>query len=87
MTPVGDLRASARTAGFVGLTFSLLACLEADLRASPASRQIAITYKWMARYGQGLLRLYGLEVTAKGPHLDRGRFTRPATSAGSAGSS
>ncbi len=74
MTPVGDLRASARTAGFVGLTFSLLACLEADLRASPASRQIAITYKWMARYGQGLLRLYGLEVTARGPHLDRGEI-------------
>lgn len=74
MTPVGDLRVSARTAGFVGLTFSLLACLEADLRAAPASRQIPITYKWMARYGQGLLRLYGLEVTAEGPHLDRGEI-------------
>ena len=74
MTPVGDLRASARTAGFVGLTFSLLACLEADLRASPSSRHVAITYKWMARYGQGLLRLYGLEVTALGPHLEHGEI-------------
>lgn len=74
MTPVGDLRASARTAGFVGLTFSLLACLEADLRASPPARHVAITYKWMARYGHGLLRLYGLEVTARGPHLDRGEI-------------
>jgi 1-acyl-sn-glycerol-3-phosphate acyltransferase len=74
MTPVGDLRASARTAGFVGLTFSLLACLEADLRASPPSRHVAITYKWMGRYGHGLLRLYGLEVTASGPHLERGEI-------------
>ena len=74
MSPVGDLRASARTAGFVGLTFSLLACLEADLRASPSSRHVTITYKWMARYGHGLLRLYGLEVTARGPHLERGEI-------------
>jgi 1-acyl-sn-glycerol-3-phosphate acyltransferase len=74
MNPVGDLRVSARTAGFVGLTFSLLACLEADLRAAPAARHIAITYKWMARYGHGLLRLYGLDVTARGPHLDQGRI-------------
>jgi 1-acyl-sn-glycerol-3-phosphate acyltransferase len=74
MNPVGDLRASARTGGFIGLTFSLLACLEADLRASPASRQIPITYKWMARYGHSLLALYGLSVTAQGPHLDRGEI-------------
>jgi 1-acyl-sn-glycerol-3-phosphate acyltransferase len=74
MTPVGDLRASARTAGFVGLTFSLLACLEADLRASPPSRHVATTYKWMGRYGHGLLRLYGLEVTASGPHLEHGEI-------------
>lgn len=74
MSPVGDLRASARSAGFVGLTFSLLGCLEADLRASPPSRHIPITYKWMARYGHSLLRLYGLSVTARGPHLDQGEM-------------
>lgn len=72
MSPVADLRASARTAGFVGLTFSLLGCLEADLRTAPALRRAAVTYKWMARYGRGLLRLYGLSVKAQGPYLDRG---------------
>lgn len=74
MNPLKDLRASARSGAFVGLTFSLLACLEADLRASPASRQIPVTYKWMARYGHALLGLYGLEVTARGPHLEEGEI-------------
>ena len=72
MNPLGDLRASARSGAFIGLTFSLLACLEADLRASPASGHVGITYKWMARYGHSLLRLYGLSVTARGPHLEKG---------------
>jgi 1-acyl-sn-glycerol-3-phosphate acyltransferase len=72
MSPVADLRASARTAGFVGLTFSLLGCLEADLRTAPALQRAAVTYKWMARYGRNLLRLYGLQVATEGPYLERG---------------
>lgn len=84
MNPLGDLRASARSGAFVGLTFSLLGCLEADLRASPASRHIPITYKWMARYGEALLRLYGLSVTALGPHLEEGEMY-PAQDAGGQG--
>ena len=80
MNPVGDLRVLGRSSAFIGLTFGLLACLEADLRSSPASRQIPVTYKWMGRYGHSLLRLYGLSVTASGPHLDRGEIY-PATDA------
>ena len=72
LSPVGDLRLAARSAGFVGWTFSLLACLEADLRSSPPTEARAVTYKWMQRYGDGLLRIYGLAVTARGPHLGEG---------------
>jgi 1-acyl-sn-glycerol-3-phosphate acyltransferase len=63
---LAHLRVAARSAGFVGLTLSLLACLEADLRKSPASQQQALIYKWMGRYGKALLRLYGLMVTTSG---------------------
>ncbi|MEO7329420.1 MAG: lysophospholipid acyltransferase family protein [Minicystis sp.] len=72
LSPVGDLRLAARSAGFVGWTFSLLACLEADLRSSPPVEARAVTYKWMQRYGEGLLRIYGLAVTARGPSLGDG---------------
>jgi lyso-ornithine lipid O-acyltransferase len=72
MDPIPDLRAATRTAGFIGLTFSLLGCLEADLRASDRDAQKAVTYKWMVRYGKGLLRLYGLDVIAKGRHIGSG---------------
>lgn len=72
MSPLGDLRLAGRSAGFVGLTFSLLACLEADLRTSGAAEQQAVTYKWMRRYGHGLLRIYGLAATARGPYLGDG---------------
>ena len=65
LSPVGDLRLAARSAGFVGWTFSLLGCLEADLRSSPPAEARAVTYKWMQRYGEGLLRIYGLAVTAQ----------------------
>lgn len=72
LSPVGDLRLAARSAGFVGWTFSLLACLEADLRSSPPAEARAVTYKWMQRYGEGLLRIYGLAVTAQGPEIGAG---------------
>src|SRR5262249_27784147 len=59
-----------RTAGFIGLTFSLLAGFEAERAMARDDRgRDDVTYKWMARYGAGLLRLYGLEVTAEGPHV------------------
>jgi 1-acyl-sn-glycerol-3-phosphate acyltransferase len=67
---VHPVRLPLRTAGFVGLTFGLLAGFESE-RALAADDQarMDVTYKWMQRYGKGLLALYGLEVTARGPHV------------------
>ena len=68
---MGMVRVPLRTAGFVGLTFTLLAGLESERAlVSDERARDDVTYKWMARYGLGLLRLYGLEVTARGPHVE-----------------
>jgi lyso-ornithine lipid O-acyltransferase len=83
------LRFPARTAGFVGLTFGLLSGFEAERALARDDRARAdVTYRWMARYGLGLLRLYGIEVTARGPHVEArgdggGRY--PARDAGGRG--
>jgi 1-acyl-sn-glycerol-3-phosphate acyltransferase len=63
---LGDARVAARSVGFVGLTGSLLACLEADLRTSAEASRQAVIYKWMGRYGKALLQLFGLAVTVRG---------------------
>jgi lyso-ornithine lipid O-acyltransferase len=71
------IRVPLRTAGFVGLTFTLLAGFESERAlASDDRARDDVTYTWMARYGRGLLRLYGLAVTAHGPHVevDGGRY-------------
>jgi 1-acyl-sn-glycerol-3-phosphate acyltransferase len=62
-----DLRFPLRSAAFAGLTFTLLAGLEGD-RALRGNTD-EVLYTWMHRYGVGLLRLYGLEATALGPHV------------------
>ncbi len=74
MSPVvNDLRVATRSAAFVGLTFSLLGGLELDLSRTPgAPEKRDVTYKWMQRYGLGLLRLYGLDVTPIGPYIAHG---------------
>jgi lyso-ornithine lipid O-acyltransferase len=71
----GAVRVPLRTAGFVGLTFSLLAGFEGEraLAADDRARD-DVTYKWMARYGRGLLALYGLEVSTRGPFVEGGRY-------------
>ena len=80
------LRVPLRTVGFVGLTFSLLAGFEAEraLQADDRARD-DVTYRWMQRYGLGLLRLYGLEVTAGGPHVDTPGGRYPARDAAGRG--
>jgi lyso-ornithine lipid O-acyltransferase len=76
-TPVdrvaGALRFPIRTAGFVGLTFTLYGMLELDTAISAAEERPAVLYKWIERYGRGLLKLYGVDVTAIGPHVEEGR--------------
>src|SRR5580704_7314494 len=80
------LRVPLRTAGFVGLTFTLLAGLEADRARQPDDRaRDDTTYRWMQRYGLGLLRLYGLEVTAAGAHVEAPGGRYPARDAAGRG--
>lgn len=61
-----------RTAAFVGLTLSLYGMLEVDTALSPESERSAVLSRWIARYGRGLLRLYGVRVLARGPTLGDG---------------
>jgi 1-acyl-sn-glycerol-3-phosphate acyltransferase len=68
----GALRFPLRTAGFVGLTFSLYGMLELDTAISSTEERPAVLYKWIQRYGKGLLALYGVNVTAIGPHVEHG---------------
>ncbi len=76
------LRVPVRTAGFVGLTFSLLTGFEAERALAPDDRARAdVTYRWMQRYGLGLLRLYGLDVTARGPYVEAAGGRYPARDA------
>lgn len=76
---VDPIRLPARTAGFIGLTFSLLAGFESERALARDDRERDdVTYKWMGRYGVGLLRLYGLEVETRGPYLDGGPRRYPA---------
>jgi lyso-ornithine lipid O-acyltransferase len=70
---IGSLLFPARTAGFVGLTFTLYGLLEAETAVAPSSRRDEVLYKWIERYGRGLLRLYGAEVLASGEHVGEGR--------------
>lgn len=67
------LRFSLRTAGFVGLTFGMYGLLEVDTALSPRERRDVVLHDWMQRYGQGLLQLYGVDVTARGPFVAEGR--------------
>ena len=67
------LRYPARIAGFVGLTTSYLGLFELDaLRRGPSGRDVA-TDEWGARYGRGLMQLFGLEVDREGPFSAEGR--------------
>ena len=71
------LRFALRTAGFVDLTLGLLVGFEIERAlASSDSRRQEVTYRWMQRYGRGLLRLYGVEVSTIGAHIARpwGRY-------------
>lgn len=67
------IRFPARTAGFVGLTFSLYGMLELDTALSPSSERELILQKWIERYGKGLLKLYGVDMRVRGPYVEQGQ--------------
>lgn len=74
---IHPVRIPLRTAGFVGLTFGFLAGFESERLLAPDDRErMDVTYRWMQRYGMGLLHLYGIEVTARGPYVAKrwGRY-------------
>jgi 1-acyl-sn-glycerol-3-phosphate acyltransferase len=81
-TPRDLARLPVRTTAFVGLTFSLLAGCESERALAPDERaKDDVTYKWMHTYGVSLLKLYGLEVTARGPYLELAGSRYPARDA------
>jgi len=65
-------RFAGRTAAFVGLTFSMYGMLELDTAISPALEREAVLHAWIRRYGEALVKLFGLQVIARGPHVGRG---------------
>lgn len=69
---IEKLRFPARTAAFAGLTFGMYGLLELDTARSPESEREAVLRKWIQRYGKGLLRIYGVDVAARGPHIGAG---------------
>lgn len=72
-TTLDRLRFPLRTAGFVGLTFSLYGMLEVDTAVSPRKDRDEVLAKWIERYGKGLLKLYGVDVKASGPYVGEGK--------------
>ncbi len=73
---VGKGRFVGRTAGFVGLTFSMYGMLELDTAISPGGEREAVLHAWIRRYGEALLKLYGVQVIARGPHVEQGDVYR-----------
>lgn len=72
--PFDPVRFPLRTTASVGLTLTLLAGFESEraLAADDRARD-DVAYRWMQRLGLGLLRVYGLEVTARGPYVELAR--------------
>jgi 1-acyl-sn-glycerol-3-phosphate acyltransferase len=70
MSVVNDVRFAARCACFAGLTGSLLVAMETHRGLARRERKDPVLYDYMELYGHGLLRLSGVEVTARGPFAD-----------------
>jgi 1-acyl-sn-glycerol-3-phosphate acyltransferase len=68
---IHPVRAPLRTAGFVGLTFGFLVGFESERALAKTDHERDdVTYRWMQRYGVGLLALYGLEARVRGAHIE-----------------
>jgi len=79
---IHPVRIPVRTAEFVGLTFGFLAGFESERALWDDERtRLDVTHKWMQRYGKGLCHIYGLEVSARGAHVDRPWGMYPARDA------
>ncbi|AKT43869.1 lysophospholipid acyltransferase family protein [Chondromyces crocatus] len=69
---VDELRFPLRTVGFAGLTFTHYGLLELDCARSPSGEREQLLHKWMHRYGQALVQLFGVDVRAGGEHVGAG---------------
>lgn len=65
-------RAAARALAATGLTFGLYGALELETRITEAAEHDPLMRKWIERYGRALLRVFNLEVIARGRHVERG---------------
>jgi len=71
---LGKGRFVGRTAAFVGVTFGMYGMLEVDTALSASGEREEVLHKWIRRYGQALLRLYGVQGIARGAHVERGEM-------------
>jgi lyso-ornithine lipid O-acyltransferase len=61
-----------RTTGFVGLTMSMLVAMETQRALARGDQKNVVLYDWMQRYGKSLLKLYGVDASARGPFVSTG---------------
>jgi 1-acyl-sn-glycerol-3-phosphate acyltransferase len=80
MSIASDARFAARTAGFVGLTSALLVAMETHRGLAAAERKDPVLFDYIELYGRGLLKLSGVEVSARGKYVDE-KVRYPGTDA------
>ncbi len=71
-SPLGLARLALRTAGFCGLTLGVVGMLEVDAARGAEADREAVLAAWKERYGRWMLRVLGVRVTSRGPHLGSG---------------
>jgi 1-acyl-sn-glycerol-3-phosphate acyltransferase len=67
-----DLRAAARGAAFLGTTVGLWACLDVDTLVSARDRREALLHAWVVRWARSLLRIFGVQLDARGLFVEQG---------------
>lgn len=84
MAVIDIARFGARTTAFVGTTFAMYGALDVETLLSPEERRREVLFRWIARYGRALCRIFGIRVAAVGPHVASGALY-PAASANGIG--
>ena len=67
-----DLRAAARGAAFLGTTVGLWACLDVDTLVSARDRREALLHAWVVRWARSLLRIFDVQLDARGLFVEQG---------------
>lgn len=77
-------RFGVRSVAFVGTTFALYGGLDVETALRPEERRREVLFRWIARYGRALCRIFGIRVDAVGAYVERGELY-PAASANGLG--